>query len=339
MGLYEFVMQNKDRFMDALRERNQKAPQQSYSRFSFTDNRDFKKATIGFFVQGNVQKEMPDNEPEPDSLLGKIQSTYRKTMKLGKKALENALGHDNTKYEAWAALFCRDLKELEGVEKEIKIEGWKEVKDPETRERYKGLGQMFYEYDRWVLALQYNQKGMNLATMIYRHPERFDVEEYYNQLDPMLNWMISALEKSQEIKAPVKAPEPVRAPEKATQPIKTVEKPAEPQKIAEAPKEKMYELDNEVYVDDKHQGTFAIREAEGHGIEAGLVMGNIPEINDDIKNQYATEMKNKGYSTIFRSSRLALVKKLQKKPSDMETIEIKMDMIDNLAEFIRIIES
>ena len=359
MSLYNFVTQNKNRFMRALIERNKKAPQQFYSRFMFADNPDINQSTMGLCAQGNMQKNMKEDkekeEAQPDSLVSKIQdigqSIGRKTLTIGKNFLEK-IGYkvqDNQPvqdsqhkddYEAWAGLFCRDLKELEGIEAAIKTEGWKEVKDSKKIERYKGIGHMFYEYEVYVLALFYSQQGMNIATMIYKRTGQFTAKEFYHQLNTMMDWMISALKPSQEIKAPEKIPEPI--PEKVPEPVRIPEKPAKPE-VYKSKADKTPELEqivyesNEVEIDDNHQGTFAIVEKKGQ-IKAGLMMGNIPELSDDIINRYVTEMKDQGYSAAVDKGRLVIAKRLQQRPSEMERIEIEMAMVNYAAEFVKLME-
>jgi len=316
MSLYEFLIENKNRAMHALIDRDKRMPQQCYAKFFSTDNPDdFDKSTMGLCVQGRLRQNIPENEPEtqPDSLAQKIRSLGKKTLKLSKDALEKTLGRNVQNkqprdiYEAWASLFCRDPRALEGIEEEIKMPEWREVKDPKTKEMYKETGDRLYEYDRWILAFLYNEEiGMHIATMVYRHPGQFTIREYYHQVSVMLDWMMDALKPRQQ-----------------TQP---------PRKMSELERYDS-DVDNDIIVGDNHQATFAIR-----GKEAGLVIGNIPDLSQDTINDYVIKMSAEGYSAGVGNGRLAIVKRLQKKPSEMEAIEIKLSLINYAIDFVKMLE-
>jgi hypothetical protein len=310
MSLYDFLMEYKDGFMRMLGDRNRKNPQQWYDKFFFTDDPDFNiddpdfnKSNMGLCAQGRPRQGTLENEPEtqPDSLSQRIQNLGKKTLKISKNAFGKIFGVQI--YEAWASIFCRDARDLSGIEKAVRTQkGWREVKDPKKREMYKGTGDKFYEYDsKWVLTLLCNKEnGMNIATIICKYPDQLVIGEYYRQLDVMFKWMRNALEPRQQTQHPRKMPE-----------LET-----------ELEKHKSY-VDNSVVIGGKYPAAFAIR-----GKEAGLVMGNMPNLSQDLINACVITMGCEGHSACAGNGRLAVVKRLQKKPSKTEAIKIKRDLIN-----------
>ena len=99
MRLYEFLMQNKMRFMHALVDRNKKDPRKYYTPFALADNPDLNKSTVGLSVQCKVQQDTLEKEQEAqaDSLVERIKKAGKDTLILGKKALDRskkALGYN-----------------------------------------------------------------------------------------------------------------------------------------------------------------------------------------------------------------------------------------------------